>query len=184
MTKRRTKKANAPDDPGVGGGVVDIDPGPSVDDDGGLAPGGGGPGSGGPSPGDEGPSDGVHDTVDRVQHLAPPLAVGVAPGDLPADYRAGRYILLHGFKLAPICSAGIQSGCAATSARHRNAADLPKSTVWQKQVGYGMPARAVDDATCLRLAKTWILLGEFEVLRPVFARTDNVQIDPRDRPAM
>ncbi len=72
MTKRRTKKANAPDDPGVGGGVVDIDTGPSVDDDGGLAPGGGGPGSEGPSPGDEGPSDGELDTVDPVPHLAPP----------------------------------------------------------------------------------------------------------------
>jgi hypothetical protein len=173
-----------PYEPGVGGGVVDIDPGPSVDDDGGLAPGGGGPGSGGPSPGDEGPSDGEPDTVDPVPHLPPPPAVGVAPVDVPAADRARRYILWHGFKLAPIWSAGIQSGWGATCARHRNAADLPKSTACKKQVGYGRHARAVDDATCLRLAKTWILLGEFEELRPAFARTDHVQIDPRDHPAM
>jgi hypothetical protein len=30
----------------------------------------------------------------------------------------------------------------------------------------------------------WVLLAEFEELRPVFARAYHVQIDPRDHPGM
>lgn len=89
------------------------------------------------------------------------------------------------FQLAPIVSEGVQTGWGATCKKHCNAADLPTTTCCKKQVPYGSGDRFVDDATCLRLAKTWLVLGLMEVSADsATQRRDHVKINPRLYPSM